>query len=383
MAVRIQTSLDTLPATAWNRLGGDRDPFVSHEFLAALERHDCLEPFGWQPRHVTLLDADGNLRGAVPFYVKDNSYGEFVFDWEWAEAYQRAGLAYYPKGVVGVPYSPVTGPRLLLANPDDEAAARELVDAVHALAAELQLSSVHWNFLEPRDAVRLETTDLLPRTGWQYHWQRRGETDFEALLMNFKRDKRKKIRQERRRAAASDLRFETVHGDELCSADWQAFHALYLRLFERKWGMPTLTQGFFSEIGSRLGRRVMLQLARDAHGSMVAAAFFLRGDRTLYGRHWGCREALDGLHFELCYYRGQEYCLDHGLERFEPGAQGEYKIARGFLPTVTRSAHWIADDRFRAALGDHLARERRAVDHQVGMLAAHSPYRAEVPAAAR
>ncbi len=375
MAVRIHNSLDDLPATAWDRLGGERDPFVSHAFLAALERHACLAPFGWHPRHVTLHDADGSLRGAVPFYVKENSYGEFVFDWEWAEAYQRAGLDYYPKGVVGVPYTPATGPRLLLADPEDDAGARQLIDAVHGLARELDLSSVHWNFLEPRDGERLRAAGLLPRTGWQYHWEHRGEADFDALLMGFTRDKRKKIRQERRRAAASGLHFETVHGDAASAGDWAAFHALYLRLFERKWGMPTLSQGFFAELGARLGQRVVLQLARAADGAMVAAALFLRGDRTLYGRHWGCRETVDGLHFELCYYRGLEYCLAHGLQRFEPGAQGEYKIARGFLPNLTRSAHWIADDRFRTALGEHLARERRAVRHQVDMLATHTPYR--------
>ncbi len=375
MEVRIHTSLDALPAAAWDRLGGARDPFVSHAFLAALERHGCLDPFGWHPRHVTLHDATGTLRGAVPFYLKENSYGEFVFDWEWAEAYQRAGLDYYPKGVVGVPYTPVTGPRLLLADPADDAAAAALIGAVHAQAAELGLSSVHWNFLEPRDADRLAVAGLLPRTGWQYHWHHRGERDFDALLLAFTRDKRKKIRQERRRAAASGLDFETVHGDAAGSAEWAAFDTLYRRLFERKWGVPTLTRGFFEEIGARLGRRVVLQLARAADGGIVAAALFLRGATTLYGRHWGCREHVDGVHFELCYYRGLEYCLEHGLTRFEPGAQGEYKIARGFLPTTTRSAHWIADPRFRTALEQHLARERRAVRQQVAALAVHSPYR--------
>ena len=375
MAVRIHNSLESIPAAAWDRMGGDRDPFVSHAFLAALERHACLEPFGWHPRHVTLHAADGTLRGAVPFYLKENSYGEFVFDWEWADAYQRAGLAYYPKGVVGVPYTPATGPRLLLADPADDAGARELIDAVHGLAGELGLSSVHWNFLEPDDGGRLEAAGLLPRTGWQYHWEHRGEADFDALLMNFTRDKRKKIRQERRRAAASGLRFETLHGDAASAGDWTAFHALYLHLFERKWGMPTLSRDFFAEIGTRLGRRVVLQLARAPDGTLVAAALFLRGEQTLYGRHWGCRESIDGLHFELCYYRGLEYCLAHGLKRFEPGAQGEYKIARGFLPTLTRSAHWIADARFRTALDDHLARERHGVRHQMDMLAAHTPYR--------
>lgn len=376
MPIRILESLDAVPASAWDGLAAASNPFVSHAFLAALEHHDCLQPFGWQPRHVTLWDDHGALRGAVPLYLKENSYGEFVFDWEWAEAYQRAGLRYYPKGVVGVPYTPATGPRLLLADPDDEAGATELITAVHAFAAAQGLSSVHWNFTDARDSARLDAGGLLPRTGWQYHWRHRGERDFADLLAAFTRDKRKKVRQERRRAAAAGLRFETLHGDAAGPADWDAFHALYVGLYQRKWGVPTLSRGFFAEIGRTLGRRVVLQLAREAaDDAVVAAALFLRSDTTLYGRHWGCRRNVAGLHFELCYYRGLEYCLAHGLTRFEPGAQGEYKIARGFLPSATRSAHWIADPRFRAALGDHLARETRAVQRQIAAFADHSPYR--------
>ena len=377
MPLRILETLDEIPAKSWDRVAGSDDPFVSHAFLAALEHHDCLHPYGWHPRHVTLWDEDGVLRGAVPFYLKENSYGEFVFDWEWAEAYRRAGLRYYPKGVVGVPYTPATGPRLLLADPADDAAADELIAAVHAYASEQQLSSVHWNFIRPADSVRLDATDLLPRTGWQYHWHHRGERDFDDLLDAFTRDKRKKIRQERRRAMSAGLDFEIRHGDEATEADWDDFHRLYLGLFERKWGMATLSRGFFAEIGRTLGQRVVLQLAREPedNGRATAAALFLRSDSALYGRHWGCDRHVDGLHFELCYYRGLEYCLAHGLTRFEPGAQGEYKIARGFLPATTRSAHWIADPRFRAAIDAHLTSETRTVHHQVAALARHSPYR--------
>ena len=377
MTVRILESIDALPGASWDRVAGTDNPFLSHAFLAALERHGCLGPFGWHPRHVVIEGPGGALRGAVPFYLKENSYGEFVFDWDWAEAYQRAGRPYYPKGVVGVPYTPATGPRILLADPTDEAAADLLVEAVHALAAELRLSSVHWNFLDDTDRARLARAGLLARTGCQYHWQRRGESAFDDLLAGFSSSKRKKVRQERRRAGASGLAFATVHGDEASAADWDAFHALYLGLFERKWGIPTLSRDFFADIGAALGRRVVLQLAHapGERGDPVAAALSLRGTTTLYGRHWGCRRHVDGLHFELCYYRGLDYCLAHGLERFEPGAQGEHKIARGFLPTLTHSAHWIADPRFRAALGDHLARERRAVARQAELLAGHSPYR--------
>jgi len=373
MTLRTVTALDTLDPAEWNRLAGD-DPFLSHAFLAGLERHGCLEPFGWYPHHVTLWSPEGRLRGAVPFYIKDNSYGEFVFDWDWAEAYQRAGLDYYPKGVVGVPYTPATGARLLLADADDESAAERLIDAVHAQAEQLQLSSVHWNFLVERDAQRLERRGLLPRLGCQYHWQRRDERTFDDLLAGFTSSKRKKIRRERRQAALHGLRIEVLRGDQASEADWSAFHDLYEGLYERKWGVPTLSRDFFVDSGRQLGDRVLLLLAHDGDRT-VAAAHCLSSATTLYGRHWGCRGRYEGLHFELCYYQGLEHCLENGLERFEPGAQGEHKIARGFLPVLTRSAHWVADSRFRRILGDHVRREAHAVSAQAEALAAHSPYR--------
>jgi predicted N-acyltransferase len=377
MTIRIHESIETVAATDWDRLVPDSDPFACHAFLDALERHGCLQPFGWHPRHVTLRDAAGRLLGAVPFYLKENSYGEFVFDWEWADAYRRAGLDYYPKGVVGIPYTPATGPRILLADPNDDTTADRLIAAIHALATELSLSSVHWNFLVERDATRLGRAGLLARSGCQYHWRRRDERTFDDLLAGFSSRKRKKIRQERRRAEASGLVFATLHGDEARAEDWDAFHALYLALFESKWGLPTLSRDFFAAIGQRLGNRVVLQFAHEpgARAAPLAMALFLRSDTTLYGRHWGSRAHVDGLHFELCYYRGLDYCLRHGLERFEPGAQGEYKIARGFLPTLTRSAHWIADARFHAVLADHLEHETTEIRRQAATLAEHSPYR--------
>ncbi|HEY5719403.1 MAG TPA: peptidogalycan biosysnthesis protein, partial [Gammaproteobacteria bacterium] len=276
MTLRFVDSLADVPAADWDRLAGD-DPFLSHAFLAALERHDCLLPFGWQPQHATLWDAGGRLRGAVPFYLKQNSYGEFVFDWDWAEAYQRAGLAYYPKGVVGIPYTPATGARILLAERDDEQAAALLVDAVHRRAAELGLSSVHWNFLDGRDAQRLEQAGLLPRRGCQYHWEHRGERDFDQLLAGFTSAKRKKIRHERRVVADSGITIEQRCGRTATAADWDAFHALYLELFERKWGMPTLSREFFAAVGAGLGERVLLLLAREGDETL-AAALSLRSD---------------------------------------------------------------------------------------------------------
>jgi len=374
--VRILTSLAGVDPGAWDRLGGNDDPFLSHAFLHALQQHGCLEPYGWTPRFVSLWSAGNELMGAVPLYLKSNSYGEFVFDWDWAEAWERAGLPYYPKGVVGIPYTPATGRRLLLADPDDEATATRLITAVGELATQLGLSSVHWNFTDAVDSARLERAGLLPRRGCQYHWQRRGESDFDDLLAAFSSVKRKKIRQERRKAAAAGLTIVTLHGDEARPADWAAFHAMYVELFDRKWGTPTLSEDFFAAIGRQLGRRVLLIQARDGD-RVVANALCLVGSTTLYGRHWGCIEQHPGLHFELCYYHGLEYCLAHGLQRFEPGAQGEHKIARGFLPSLTHSAHWIADPRFRVAVSDFVASEARAIDRQIELLTTHSPYRRE------
>lgn len=377
MQLRIIDTLDAVPAADWNRLAGDGNPFLTHEFLSALEHHQCVgEKYGWLPRHLTVYD-DDLLVGAVPLYLKDNSYGELVFDWAWADAYQRAGLRYYPKAVVAVPYTPATGPRLLLHPATDaEQVGRLLIDAALELSHELSLSSLHWLFTDARDTARLQARGFLLRKGVQFHWQNHGYRDFDDFLERFTAQKRKKLKRERRRVEEQGIELRVVHGHEASDGDWEAAHRFYASTFDRKSGIATLSLGFFREIGHTMGEQVVLIFAYD-EGLPVACAINLRGREALYGRHWGCNAEYHSLHFEACYYQGIDYCIRHGLQLFEPGAQGEHKISRGFLPTTTWSAHWIADGRFRTAIADFLHREDRAMIDYTDELREHSPYRAD------
>ncbi len=372
MQFDIATTLETVPAAEWDALVEDDNPFARHAFLVALERHGAVgEDFGWWPRYLLARDG-GRLVGAVPLYLKDNSYGELVFDWSWAEAYERAGLAYYPKLVAAIPYTPATGRRLLTG---DETVARRLIDAAVDYARDLGVSSLHWLFTDARDTALLGAHpehDL--RLGVQFHWHDAGYADFDAYLGALTASKRKKIRQERRRVREQGIELLRLHGDEVSDDQWSLWHRFYTSTFDRKWGHATLSEGFFREIGRTMPRNVLLVLARHA-GETVAGAFCLRGRRTLYGRHWGCTRQLDQLHFEACYYQGLEYCLEQGLTRFEPGAQGEHKIARGFLPARTWSAHWIADPQWREIIGRFLEQERAGMLEYIEELSAHSPYR--------
>ena len=375
MQLRVVDELDAIPAAEWNALGDGRNPFLLHEFLAALEHHHCVgERFGWLPRHLAVY-AGGRLIGATPLYLKDNSYGELVFDWAWADAYQRAGLRYYPKAVVAIPYTPATGPRLLLhPDADQENVARLLIEGALELCRELDLSSLHWLFTDMHDTGRLQARGLLLRKGVQFHWHNRGYRDFEDFLATFTAEKRKKLKRERRRVTEQGIELRVVHGHEASAEQWEIAHRFYASTFDRKSGMATLSLGFFQEIGRSMGERVVLVFAY-ADARPVACAINFRGPDALYGRHWGCNEEYHSLHFEACYYQGIEYCIAHGLTLFEPGAQGEHKISRGFVPTATWSAHWIADERFRAAIADYVQREERAISDYSDTLRDHLPYR--------
>lgn len=368
--------LAAVGADEWNVLVGSRYPFLRHEFLHALEHHGCLgERFGWLPRHLVLRAPDGRLLGAVPQYLKFNSYGEFVFDWSWADAYRRNGLAYYPKLVSASPYTPATGPKLLLA--DDTAAdlRPRLVQAGLDLARQLELSSVHWLFTPDEETEALRGLNLMVRTGCQFHWTNRGYRDFDQLLAAFSSAKRKKIKRERRRVYEQGIRFRLLHGDQASEAEWALFHRLYESTFDKRGGIPTLTLPFFLDIAERMPEAVLLVLAYDGR-QPVAAAFCLVGSDTLFGRHWGCVRDYHSLHFEACYYQGLDYCIERGLRRFEPGAQGEHKVSRGFLPTPTYSAHWIADPRFHTAIEHFLETETEGMADYLAEMNAHSPYRA-------
>ncbi len=376
MEIATLPSLLEIPATEWDcLLGPDHNPFLCHAFLAGLEQHGCVgERWGWLPHHVVVRE-QGRLLGAVPLYRKYNSYGELVFDWAWADAYQRAGERYYPKLVAAVPYSPVTGPRLLLHptadRPGVEAA---LLAAVAEEAQRLAVSSVHWLFPDAADQQHLLAAGHLPRHDCQFHWHNRGYRDFDDFLDTFTAEKRKKIKRERRRVGEQGVELELLSGQQVDEGLWHTWHRFYQDTFDRRGGYPTLTAPFFRQLGEQLQERVLLVVARQ-QGKPVAAALSLRSADTLYGRHWGCLGEFHSLHFEACYYAGIDYCISAGLSHFEPGAQGEHKVSRGFEPTLTRSAHWLADPRFAEAIDHYLAREREAVADYMREVTQHLPFR--------
>lgn len=376
MHTAVLESIDTVPAAEWNRVTGTAHPFLRHEFLAALERHGCVgERYGWLPRHITALDDNGQLCGVVPLYLKDNSYGEFVFDWAWADAYHRAGLPYYPKLVASIPYTPVTGARILVApDADYGGVSRMLIDAALSLAEATDASSLHWLFTSEADTSLLVDRGLLRRTGCHFHWHNDNYTSFDDFLSRLSSRKRKKIRRERRYVQEAGVQMQILHGDAASHEQWQTMHWFYRSTFEKKSGIPTLSLEFFEEISRTMGQQVVLVFAML--GDLpVAGAIMLRGASALYGRHWGCRAEFHSLHFETCYYQGIEYAIRHGLELFEPGAQGEHKISRGFLPTYTWSAHWIRDEQFRAAIARFLEHEHAMMIDYHDELQRTSPFR--------
>jgi hypothetical protein len=375
MRTRRLETLSDVTAAAWDALHDGRNPFVAHAFLSGLEAHGCLrEDWGWTPDHLTLWDGDA-LIAAAPGYLKGNSHGEFVFDHAWARAYAHYGRDYYPKWLCAVPYSPVTGPRLLARDAGDR---RQLIDAIASHAPEIGASSAHVNFLDAaEDAAFTDAPGWLQRIDVQYHWRNEsGWRDFADFLAAMDHKHRKNIRQERAKVARAGTTFRIVHGDEASEADLVAMHGFYLQTFADYGNSPALTLDFLEHLARAMPRRLVLILA-DRAGETIAGALCLRGGDTLYGRYWGASQALPGLHFETCYYQGIDYCLREGLTRFEPGAQGEHKIDRGFLPAFVRSRHWLAEPAFARALASWCEEESVAVRRYAAQLAAHSPFRAE------
>lgn len=368
---RFLPSLADVRARDWDALHDGRNPFVAHAFLHGLESQGCLRrDWGWTPHHLTLWKGD-TLVAAAPGYLKDNSHGEFVFDHAWAHAYARYGRDYYPKWLCAVPYSPVTGPRLLA---QDAAHRKALLTAVRDEVLRLGLSSAHVNFHaeEEDDAF---ASDWLPRIDVQYHWRNPGHwRDFDGFLADFDHKHRKNIRQERAKVQRAGVVIRTVHGDEATAADLEAMFGFYLRTFQDYGNSPALTLPFLKHLAQTMPRQLVMFLA-DHDGRTIAGALCLRGHDTLYGRYWGAEAPLPGLHFETCYYQGIAYCLREGLARFEPGAQGEHKIARGFLPAWVRSRHWIADPEFAGALANWCDEESQAVRRYARTLQSHSPFK--------
>ena len=368
---RFLPSLADVSARDWDALHDGRNPFVSHAFLHGLESQGCLRrDWGWIPHHVTLWEGD-TLVAAAPGYLKDNSHGEFVFDHAWAHAFARYGLDYYPKWLCAVPYSPVTGPRLLA---QDAAHRKALLTAVRDEVLRLGLSSAHVNF-HAEDEDDAFASDWLPRIDVQYHWRNPGHwRDFDGFLADFDHKHRKNIRQERAKVQRAGVVIRTVHGDEATAADLEAMFGFYLRTFQDYGNSPALTLPFLQHLAQTMPRQLVMFLA-DHDDRTIAGALCLRGHDTLYGRYWGAEAPLPGLHFETCYYQGIAYCLREGLARFEPGAQGEHKIARGFLPAWVRSRHWIADPEFAGALAHWCDEESQAVRRYARTLQSHSPFK--------
>lgn len=374
LKARLVGAIDDIDAKAWNALANppDRpfDPFVSHEFLRALEKSESASPAaGWTPRHLA-LEAGGELVGAAPAYLKTHSYGEYVFDHHWADAFERAGGRYYPKLLCAIPFTPVPGPRLLARTAERRAAlALTLVE----LSRRLGVSSAHVNFVGSADAAILKEAGFLPRTGVQFHWINRGYETHEDFLAALSSRKRKAVRRERREAAA-DLTIRRVEGRDIGEDLWDAFWEFYQDTGGRKWGRPYLTRGFFSEISDAMPERLLMVVAQAGDRTIAGALNFIGGD-ALYGRYWGRAEDRPFLHFELCYHQAIEFAIERGLSRVEAGAQGEHKIARGYEPVMTHSAHWIGDPAFRNALDDYLARERRNVEAEIAALEGFAPFR--------
>ena len=394
-AVTLSTvgSMADIDAAAWDRLvqaAPTPSPFLRHAFLTAMESSACATAgTGWQPVHLLAHDAQDRLLGAVPLYAKSHSYGEYVFDWAWADALERAGLRYYPKLLGALPFTPVPGTRLLVDGGDEaqrSALRTALLDGVTALGRRLGLSSAHLLFVDEHDAQAATgaAARWLTRQGVQFHWTNPPDApwrDFDHFLDGLQREKRKKIRQERRRVAEAGITLERHAGADISEDDWRFFVHCYERTYAAHGARPYLNLGFFLEVARTMRPHWLMVLARDAAGRRIAAALvgLDPGQRAAYGRYWGCVEDVPCLHFEACYYQPLQWCIEQGWRRFEGGAQGEHKMARGLLPVATRSLHWLADPRFEAAVDRHLARESEAIDEWSDSLRRRTPFRDRAP----
>lgn len=371
VTARIVDGVAAVPAADWDACAGTANPFVSHAFLAALEQSGSVGGrTGWQPLPIIMDGPDGRPSAIAPAYAKSHSQGEYVFDHGWADAWERAGGSYYPKLQIAAPFSPVPGPRLLLRDP---AAAPALIAAIEAVADRHQLSSAHATFVDANQVPLFEAANWLIREGTQYHWRNRGFGSFDDFLATLASRKRKAIRKERA-AAVAGLTIRHLTGAAIGPREWDAFWRFYQDTGSRKWGRPYLTRAFFDLLGTAFGDRVLLILA-ERDGKPIAGALNLIGADALYGRYWGCTEDVPFLHFELCYYQAIDAAIARGLSGVEAGAQGEHKIARGYGPVATWSAHYLPDAGFRRAVADFLVHERAAVARERAMLETMTPFR--------
>jgi uncharacterized protein len=371
---RIVGTLDEIDPKAWNALTRSEYPFLRHEFLVSLERHGCLgHRTGWKPAYFIFEGAEKELIAGLPMYLKSNSFGEFVFDWSWADAYHRNGLEYYPKLVIAAPFTPATGPRILIAegyrSPE---MVERVINSLIEIATHFGVSGLH--ILFSSNQLDLEHPDLLRRVGCQFHWTNAGYSEFNDFTDLLTSKKRKLINRERRRVTETRIEMERLSGKDVSEKLWSEFYTHYQSTFYQHGNFPALSREFFMETGRTMGDQILLVIARRQN-RIIASAYFLVGQSALYGRYWGCAEEISGLHFEACYYQGIEYCIEKQLARFEPGAQGEHKISRGFLPTRTWSGHWIKDIRFRQAIAQFVRHEKLQIDRYIADLNRLSPYR--------
>lgn len=373
--IEVVDSLEGVDPAAWDALT-QGNPFVSHAFLHTLHTTRCaVRRTGWQPQYLLLRDNEGEgdgLAGAMPLYLKSHSRGEYVFDHAWAEAFERHNIEYYPKLLSAVPFTPVRGPRLLA----KDAASREiLAHGAITLAQKFGISSLHVLFPAEEDVVALRAAGYMLREGIQFHWQNASYDSFETFLSGMNHDKRKKIRQDRRRVADAGVTFRHVQGAAISPEDLAFFYRCYASTYENHWSSPYLNPEFFDALLAKMPDTVLLILA-ERNGEPIASALNILGDGVLYGRYWGSTEFVSGLHFETCYLQAIEFCIAHGVQTFEGGAQGEHKMSRGLLPTPTWSAHWIADERFAEAIGDFLTRETQGMGRYLDELESHTPFKA-------
>lgn len=372
--------LADVPRAQWDACAGSENPFVSFDFLSCLEDSGSVAPAaGWGPRHIVVRDgAEGRVLACAPTYLKGHSMGEYVFDWGWAEAFERAGGKYYPKLLGAVPFTPATGPRLLVRSTvaDDlkPRLKRHLAETLSGIAKRSGLSSVHVNFVQDDDAQALHEAGFTERIGLQYHWKNNEYSSFGDFLGELSSRKRKALKKERRAVADTDITIERLSGAAIDDAHWDAMYAFYQDTGSRKWGRPYLNRDFFRLLGERMGERVLLIVAKRGH-AIIAGALNLIGADTLYGRYWGCCEDVPFLHFELCYHQAIEAAIERGLQRVEAGAQGEHKISRGYLPVFTRSAHFVCDPGLRDAVNGFCRSEKRAIENEYAILREESPFR--------
>lgn len=383
LSIHVMSSIHDIDYSQWDRCAGthlpNSNPFVRHAFLATLEDSGSVTTStGWKPQHLILRSPKGTIVGCAPLYLKDHSYGEYVFDWGWANAYERAGGSYYPKLQCSVPFTPATGPRLLVSDEFSEKRGQELkkllLGSMVELADQTGVSSLHITFPTEQDFKLITKAGLLPRIGQQFHWKNEGYDSFDAFLDELSSRKRKNIRKEREKALESGVKIITLTGDEISSQHWDAFYRFYRLTTDRKWGQAYLSRTFFDILSERMGEHIVLIMGEE-NGELVCGALNLLGGNTLFGRNWGTIVPYPMLHFEICYYQAIDFAIKHKLNWVEAGAQGMHKIQRGYLPQKTFSAHWIADQGFRDAVERYLDQERYAIEEDLENLSELGPFK--------